>query len=87
MADLEDGLFAATAAKFPAVDTGQTGDGFVISLVVCLLGVLLTRFTLLFGVGIVLFTLEFSTEFELLFIVVLEARTAIGLMGCVRNYL
>lgn len=79
MAGLEEGLLAATAAKLPVVGITHTGDG--LSRDEGLLGVLLIRFGLLFGVDIVLLPLEFNIELVLLFMVVLEALTAVGLMG------
>lgn len=79
MAGLEEGLLAATAAKLPVVERGHTGDG--LSRDEGLLGVLLTRLGLLLGVDIVLIPLEFNIELVLLFIVVLEALTAVGLIG------
>lgn len=75
-------LLAVTAAKFPVV---VWGPGEVLSRVtVPLLGVLQTRVDeddLLLGVDVVLFALVFKIELLLLFIVVLEALTAIGLIG------
>lgn len=76
---LEEGLLAATAAKLPVVGIDNTGDG--LSRDEDLLGVLLIKLGLLFGVEIVLFPLEFNIELLLLFIVVLEALTAVGLIG------
>lgn len=80
MAGLEEGLLAATAAKLPVVGIEHTGDGLSRDRGL-LFGVLLAKFVLLFGVEIVLLPLEFNIELLLLFIVVLEALTAVGFIG------
>lgn len=70
---------AATDAKFPDVDTCSMGDEFVSR--VGLLGVLLTIDDLLLTVEVVLLPLVLNIELLLLFIVALEARTAVGFIG------
>lgn len=78
---LEDELLAAaTAAKLPVSDCDNCGE---FSRADILLGVLLTNTGLLLSVDdVTLLQLEFSMELLLLlFIVVLVARTAVGLTG------
>lgn len=72
-------LLAVTAAKLPDVETCNTGEEFVS--LGGLLGVLLTSADLLLIVDVVLLPLELKIELLLLFIVALDARTAVGLIG------
>lgn len=80
-------LAAATAAKLPPNATWSTGDeeglllGSLGAVESGLLGVLLTSADLLLTVDAVLFPLVLKMELLLLFIVALEARTAIGFIG------
>lgn len=75
---LEEVLLAATAAKFPDVTT-IIGDEFVS--LDGLLGVLLANDDLLLIVDVVLLPLVLNIELLLLFIVALDARTGVGLIG------